>query len=109
MSHRDHLSLYADSNVELNSHSEDAQDSVFDNTDPVPETQSEISPEDIGFANLVKEVFKLLQANMFPRKTEELLGGNRPRSSIELEVRKATKKSCSMPQSRRPLMQAIQS
>ena len=45
---------------------------------------------------------------MFPRKTEELLGGNRPRSSIELEVRKATKKSCSLPQSRRPLMQAIQ-
>ena len=51
---------------------------------------------------------KLLPADTFPRKSEELLGGNRPRSSIELEVRKATKKSCSMPQSRRPLMQAIQ-
>ena len=45
---------------------------------------------------------------MFPRKTEELLGGNRPRSSIELEVGKATKKNCSLPQSRRPLMQAVQ-
>ena len=108
VSHRDHLSLYADSNDELYSHSEDAQDSAPDNTDPVPETQSEISQEDIGFAGLIEEVFKLLPSDMFPRKTEELLGGNRPRSSIELEVRKATKKNCSMPQSRRPLMQAIQ-
>ena len=108
VSHRDYLSLYADSNDELYSHSEDAQDSAPDNTDPVPETQSEISPEDIGFAGLIQEVFKLLPSDMFPRKTEELLGGNRPRSSIELEVRKATKKNCSMPQSRRPSMQAIQ-
>ena len=107
-SHRDSLSLYADSYDEFNSHSEDAKDLVPNNTDPVSETQSEISPEDMGFINLVKEVFKLLPADMFPRKTEELLGGNRPRSSIELEVRKATKKSCSLPQSRRPLMQAIQ-
>ena len=38
-SHRDQLSLYGDSNDELNSHSEDAQDSTPDNTDPVPETQ----------------------------------------------------------------------
>ena len=37
---------------------------------------------------------------MFPRKTEEFLGGNRPRSSIELEIRKASKKSISLPQSR---------
>ena len=108
VSHRDHLSIYADSNDELYSHLEDAQDSAPDNTDPVPETQSEISPEDIGFAGLIEEVFKLLPSGMFPRKTEELLGGNRPRSAIELEVRKATKKNCSMPQSTRPLMQAIQ-
>ena len=77
VSHWDHLSLYADSNDKFNSHSEDAQDLVPDNTDPVPETQSEISLEDLGFVNLVKEVFKLLPADMFPRKTEELLGGNR--------------------------------
>ena len=108
VSHRDHLSLYADSNDELYSHSEDAQDSAPDNTDPVPETQSDISPEDIGFAGLIEKVFKLLPSDMFPMKTEELLGGHRPRSSIELEVRKATKKNCFMPQSRRPLMQAIQ-
>ena len=40
-SHWDHLSLYADSNVELNSHSEDSQDLVPNNTDPVLESQSE--------------------------------------------------------------------
>ena len=90
VSHRDHLSLYADSNDELYSHSEDAQDSVPDNTNPVPENQSEISQEDIGFAGLIDEVFKLLPSDMFPRETEEFLGGNRPRSSIELEVGKAT-------------------
>ena len=108
VSHRDHLSLYADSNDELYSHSEDAQDSAPDNTNPVPENQSEISQEDFGFSGLIEEVFKLLLSDMFPRKTEQLLGGNRPRSSIELEVGKATKKNCSLPQSRRPLMQAVQ-
>ena len=75
-SHRDYLSLYADSNDKFNSHSEDVQDLVLDNIDPVPETQSEISPKDMGFVNLVEEVFKLLPADMFPMKTEELLGGN---------------------------------
>ena len=107
-SHRDHLSLYADSDDELYSHSEDAQDSAPDNTNPVPENQSEISQEDFGFSGLIDEVFKLLPSDMFPRKTEEFLGGNRPRSSIELEVGKATRKNCSLPQSRRPLMQAVQ-
>ena len=62
----------------------------------------------MGFINLVEEVFKLLPANMFPKKTEELLGGNRPRSSIELEIGKSTRKSISLPQSRRPLMKAIE-
>ena len=76
-SHWDHLSLYVDSNDEFNSHSKDAQDLVPDNTDPVPETQSEISPEDFGFVNLAEEVFKILSAFMSRRKTEELLGGNR--------------------------------
>ena len=107
-SHRDHLSLNADSNDELYSLSEDDQDSAPDNTNPVSENQSEISQEDIGFSGLIDEVFKLLPSDMFPRKTEEFLGGNRPRSSIELEVGKATKKNCSLPQSRRPLMQAVQ-
>ena len=61
----------------------------------------------MGFLNLVEEVFRLLLANMFPRKTEEFLGGNRPRSSIELEIRKATKMSISLPQSRRLLIMAV--
>ena len=73
----------------------------------VSEAQSEVSTDDIGFQNLVEEVFKLLPADMFPKKTEEFLGGNRPKSSIELEIRKATKKSISLPQSRRPLMKAV--
>ena len=107
-SHRDHLSLYADSNDELFSHSEDAQDSAPDNSNPVPESQSDFSQEDAGFPGLIDEVFKLLPSDMFPRKTEEFLGRNRPRSSIELEVGKTTRKNCSLPQSRRPLMQAVQ-
>ena len=48
-SHRDHLSLYADSNDELYSHLEDAQDSVPDNTNPVPENQSEIFKRTLDF------------------------------------------------------------
>ena len=44
---------------------------------------------------------------MFPKKTEQVLGGNRPSSSIEMEMRKATKKSISLPQSRRPLIKAV--
>ena len=79
-----------------------------DNTDHVSESQVEGSPEYMQFVSIVEEVFKLLPAYMFPRKTEELLGGNRPRSSIELEVRKATRKNTSLPQSRRPLMKAIE-
>ena len=108
-SHRDSLSLYADNSDEFNnSQSEDGQDLAPDNTDHVSESQVEGSPEYMQFVNIVEEVFKLLPAEMFPRKIEELLGGNRPRSSIELEVRKATRKNTSLPQSRRPLMKAVE-
>ena len=62
----------------------------------------------MGFMNLVEEVFKLLPADTFPKKTEELLGGNRPRSLIELEIGKSIRKSISLPQSRRPLMKAVE-
>ena len=107
-SHRDHLSLYADNDDEFNSQSEVNQDLVPDTEiQHVSETQSEFSTDDLGFMNLVEEDFKLLPADMFPKKTEELLGGNRPRSSIELEIGKATKKSISLPQSRRPLIKAV--
>ena len=61
----------------------------------------------MGFLNFVEEVFRLLLADMFPRKTEDFLGGNRPRSSIELEIRKATNKSISLPQSRGLLIMAV--
>ena len=44
---------------------------------------------------------------MFPQKSEESSGGNRPKSSKELEMQKVTKKSTSLPQSRRPLMKAV--
>ena len=90
-SHRDYLSLLADNDNEFYLQSEDNQDLAPDTEiQHVSETQSEISTDDKGFLNLVEKVFKLLPADMFPRKTEELLGGNRPRSSIELEIRKAT-------------------
>ena len=108
-SHRDHLSLYADNSDEFNSQSEDVQDLAPDNeVQHVSETQSDISPEYKGFVNLVEEVFKLLLADMFPKKTEELFGGNRPRSSIQLVIGKSTRKSISLPQSRRPLMKAME-
>ena len=107
-SHRDHLSLCADNDDKFNSPSEDNQDLVPDTEiQDVSETHSEVSTDDIKFHTLVEEVFKLLPADMFPKKTEEFSGGNRPRSSIELEMQKVTKKSTSLPQSRRPLMKAV--
>ena len=107
-SHRDHLSLCADNDDEFNLPSEDNKDLVPDTEiQEVSETHSEVSTDDIKFQTLVEEVFKLLPADMFPKKTEEFSGGNRPRSSIELEMQKVTKKSTSLPQSRRPLMKAV--
>ena len=107
VSHRDSLSLYADNSDEFNnSQSEDVQDLAPDNeVQHVSEAQSDISQE---YMNLVEEVFRLLPADMFPKKTEELLGGIRLRSSIELEMGKSTRKSISLPQSRRPLMKAVE-
>ena len=108
VSHRDHLSLFADNDDEFYSQSEDNQDLAPDTEiQHVSETQSEISTDDMGFLILVEEVFRLLLADMFPRKTEEFLGGNRPRSAIELEIRKASKKSISLLQSRRFWIMAV--
>ena len=76
---RDHLSLYADDD-EFYSHAEDQQDLV-----PEAETQSNVSSEDIKFQNLIKEVFKFLPSDSFPKKTDVVLGGNRPRSSIDID------------------------
>ena len=108
-SHRDILSLCASNDDEFNnSHSEDDQDLAPDpELTNVSDPHSEAASEDIQFRMLIEEVLKLLPADMFPRKTDEFPGGNRPRSSIDLELQKVAKKSISLPQSRRPLMRAI--
>ena len=107
--HRDILSLCASNDDEFNnSHSEDDQDLAPDpELANVSDTHSEAASEDIQFRMLIEEVLKLLPADMFPRKTDEFPGGNRPRSSIDLELQKVAKKSISLPQSRRPLMKAV--
>ena len=65
---RDHFSLYADDN-KFNSHTEDHQDLVLE-----AEIHSNVSSEDMKFQNLIKEVFKLLPADMFPKKTDDVFG-----------------------------------
>ena len=104
----DHLSLYVDDD-QFNSHSEDHQDLA-----PEAEIHSNfsdihrnVSSEDMKFQNLIEKVFKLLPADRFPKKTDDVLGGNRPRSSIEMELMKAPKKSISLPQSKCPLSKTI--
>ena len=82
----DHISLYADVDVEFNSLSEDHQDlAPEDETHNVSEIHSNVSSEDMRFQNLIEEVFKLLLADKFPKKTDEVLGGNSLRSSIVME------------------------
>ena len=83
---RDHVSLYADVDVEFNSLSEDHQDlAPQDDTHNVSEIHIIVSSEDMTFQNLIKEVFKLLLADKVPKKTDEVSGGNRLRSSIVME------------------------
>ena len=83
---RDHISLYAVFDVEFNSLSEDHQDLTSeDETHNVSEIHSNVSSEDMRFQNLIEEVFKLLLADKFPKKSVEVLGGNRLRSSIVME------------------------
>ena len=173
MSYWDHLSLYADSNDEFNSHSEDVQDLVPDNTDLILESQSEslrrtwdlltllkkflnffwptcflenlrvvrrkqaddiphsasrtaspaslrdhlslfadndgdfysqsednqdLSPDTEtygghGISEFIKEVFRLLRAVMFPRKTEEFWEGTGQDLPLSWEIRKTTKRA----------------
>ena len=107
---RDHISLYADVDVKFNSQSEDHQDlAPEDETHNVSEIHSNVSSEDMRFQILIEEVFKLLLADKFPKKTDEVLGGNRLRSSIEMEMLKTPKKSTciSLPQSKCPLIKTI--
>ena len=106
---RDNLSLYADDDDQFNSHSEDHQDLAPDTEihSNVSDIHSNMSSEDMKFQNLIEEVFKLLPADRFPRKTDNVLGGNKPRSSVEMELMKAPRKSISLPQSKGPLSKTI--
>ena len=65
VSHWDHLSLYADSNDEFNSHSEDAQDLVPDNTDPVLESQSEFLRRTWDLLTLSKKFLNFFRPTCF--------------------------------------------
>ena len=64
-SHWDYLSLYADSNDEFNLHSEDAQDLVPDNTDPVLESQSESLRRTWDLLTLSKKFLNFFQPTCF--------------------------------------------
>ena len=61
----DHLSLYADSNVEFNLHLEDSQDLIPNNTDPVLESQSESLRRTCDFLTLSKKLFNFFQPTCF--------------------------------------------
>ena len=81
-----HISLYADFDVEFNSLSEDHQDfAPEDEIHNASEIHSFVSSEDMSFQILIEEVLKLLRADKFPNKTDEVLGGNRLRFSIVME------------------------
>ena len=106
---RDGISLYADDDDQFNSHSEEHQDLAPDTEilSNVSDIHSNMSSEDMKFQNLIEVVFKLLPGDRFPRKTENVLGGNKPRSSIEMELMKAPRKSISSPQSKGPLSKTL--
>ena len=73
---RDHHSLFAANDDDFYLQSEDNYDLAPDTEiQHVSATQSEISTDDIGFLNLVEEVFRLLLADMFPRKTKSFWEG----------------------------------
>ena len=106
---RDGISLCADDDDQFNSHSEEHQDLAPDTEirSNASDIHSNMSSEDMKFQNLIEEVFKLLPADRFPRKTENVLGGNKSRSSIEMELIKAPGKSISLPQSKGPLSKTL--
>ena len=106
---RDGISLCADDDDQFYSHAEEHQDLIPDTEirSNASDIHSNMSSKDMRFQNLIEEVFKLLPADRFPRKTEGVLGGNKPRSSIEMELMKAPRKSISLPQSKGPLSKAL--
>ena len=83
---REHISLYADIDVEFNSLSEDHQDlAPEDETHNVSEIHSFVSSEDMSFQNLIKKVLSFFRPTSSQRKQMRFLGGNRLRSSIVME------------------------
>ena len=74
-------------------HRDSVQDPGGDDFEP---TEDE---ERASFYQLIEEVFKFLPADRFPRKSEVVESNPRPRSSIELDVKKTQRKSISLPQS----------
>ena len=71
---RDHISLYANVDIEFNLLSEDHQDlAPEDETHNVSEIHSNVSSEDMRFQNLINEVFKPFLADKFPKKTDKVL------------------------------------
>ena len=78
--------IHADFDVEFNSLSEDHQDfAPEDETHNTSKIHSFVSSEDMSIQILIEEVLKLLRADKFPNKTDEVFGGNRLRSSIVME------------------------
>ena len=66
---RDHISLYADADVEFNSLSEDHQDlAPEDETHNVSEIHSIVSSEDMRFQNLIEEVLSSFWPTSSQRK-----------------------------------------
>ena len=66
---RDHISLYADIDVEFNLLSEDHQDlDPEDETHNVSEIHSFVSSEDMSFQNLIEEVLSFFGPTSFQRK-----------------------------------------
>ena len=65
----DHISLYADADVEFNSLSEDHQDlAPEDETHNFSEIQSIVSSEDMRFQNLIEEVLSFIWQTSSQRK-----------------------------------------
>ena len=82
-----------DNDGDFYSQSEDNQDLSPDTEIlHVSETLSEISTDDMGFLNLLKKFLGFFGPSCSPGKLKSF-GRDRPRSSIELAIRKTTKRA----------------
>ena len=110
VSHRDSLSLYADNSDGFNnSQSEDVQDLAPDNeVQHVSEAQSDVSPEYMGFMNLVKKFLNFFRPTRFQRKLKSCWVETGQDLQLNWRSGSLPKKSIFLPQSRRPLMMAVE-